>query len=117
MRVRCTPVRGPAVQIVSQRGGVRRIVEHLGQTHNVAEQGPEPLAPAPGRTGRTHHNGDQLVGSVVEALHDTYYTRLGLGEAVGDGWALEQTIAARLPEPISKAQPHRILGNPGGGRR
>ena len=45
------------------------------------------------------------------------YTRLGLGEAVGDGWALEQTIAARLTEPISKAQPHRILGNPGGGRR
>ena len=79
MRVRCTPVRGPAVQIVSKSGGVHRIVEHLGQTHNVAEQGPEPLAPAPGRTGRTHHNGDQLVGSVVEALHDTY-TRLGLGE-------------------------------------
>ena len=98
-------------------GGVHRIVEHLGQTHNVAEQGPEPLAPAPGRTGQTHHNGDQLVGSVVEALHDTYYPRLGLGEAVGDGWALEQTIAARLTEPISKAQPHRILGNPGGGRR
>lgn len=45
------------------------------------------------------------------------YTRLGLGEAVGDGWALEQTIAARLTEPISKAQPHRIPGNPGGGRR
>lgn len=39
MRIRSTPVRGPAVQIVSQRGGVRRIVEHLGQTHNVAEPG------------------------------------------------------------------------------
>ena len=51
-----------------------------------------------------------------EALHDTY-TRLGLGEAVGDGWALEQTIAARLTEPISKAQLHHIPGNPGGGRR
>ena len=50
MRIRSTPVRGPAVQIVSQRGVVRRIVEHLGQTHNVAEQGPEPLAPAPGHT-------------------------------------------------------------------
>ena len=32
-------VRGPAVQIVSQRGGVRRIVEHLDQAHNVAEPG------------------------------------------------------------------------------
>ena len=39
MRIRSTPVRGPAVQIVSQRGGVRRIVEHLDQAHNVAEPG------------------------------------------------------------------------------
>ena len=39
MRIRSTPVRGPAVQIVSQRGGARRIVEHLGQAYNVAEPG------------------------------------------------------------------------------
>ncbi len=32
-------VRGPAVQIVSQRGGARRIVEHLDQAYNVAEPG------------------------------------------------------------------------------
>ena len=43
-----------------------------------------------------------------EALHGAY-ARLGLGEAVVDGWALEQTIATRLTEPIFKAQLHHIL--------
>ena len=39
MRVRCTPVRGPTVQIVSKSGGVHRIVEHLGQTQGVGKVG------------------------------------------------------------------------------
>lgn len=101
---------------MSQRGGVRRIVEHLGQTHNVAEQGPEPLAPAPGRTDLTHHNGDQLLGPIVEALHPSGSGRGGWGW-LGLGDRLGQTSGDLLTEPISKAQLHHIPGNPGGGRR
>ena len=79
-------------------------------------QGPEPLAPAPGRTDLTHHNGDQLLGPIVEALHPSGSGRGGWGW-LGLGDRLGQTSGDLLTEPISKAQLHHIPGNPGGGRR
>jgi len=109
---------------VSKSGGVRRIAEHLGSTHDETEvaamlevgrqkiatrQGQglldlESLEPAPGCT--------DLVGATVAAkrsgllldvLHGAY-ARLGLGEAVGDDRAFEQMALARLIEPTAKAQ-------------
>ena len=109
---------------MSKSGGVRRIAEHLGSTHDETEvaamlevgrqkiatrQGQglldlESLEPAPGCT--------DLVGATVAAkrsgllldvLHGAY-ARLGLGEAVGDDRAFEQMALARLIEPTAKAQ-------------
>ena len=48
-----------------------------------------------------------------EVLHGAY-TRLGLGEAVGDDRAFEQMILARVIEPTTcKAQVPRVLGDLG----
>jgi len=115
---------------VSKSGGVRRIAEHLGSTHDETEvaamlevgrqkiatrQGQglldlESLEPAPGCT--------DLVGATVAAkrsgllldvLHGAY-ARLGLGEAVGDDRAFEQMALARLIEPTANLTRDSLVG-------
>ena len=112
-----------AVQIVSNSGGVRRIVEHLGSAHDETEvaalleagqhkiaawQGQgmldlESLDPAAGRTGLVDARVvSKRSSSLWDVLHRAY-THLGLGDGTGSNRAFEQMVLARLIEPSSKA--------------
>ena len=86
MRVRCTPVRGPAVCTGSWSIWARPT---MSPSRDLSLWRLRQGAPARPTTMETSWS----------VLLWRPYTRLGLGE------------------PISKAQAHRILDNPGGGRR
>jgi len=116
------------VQIVEKRGGVRRIVEHIGSAHTDAElavlmqtardrlhEGQQVLdldvgagVDADAAGPDTRSSGGSLAGAVVvgtasqvlwDVLSDAY-TRLGFG-AVGDE-AFKSLVLARIIEPTSK---------------
>src|SRR5699024_6747399 len=111
-----------AVQIVSKRGGQRKILEHLGSAHTEselallmqigreklnAEQGTldlgleeEPSAQAVVRSTRS--------GILINAIRASY-AALGFDEAVNDE-AFFQMVLARLVEPTSKADGVREIG-------
>lgn len=112
-----------AVQIVEKRGGVRRIVEHIGSAHNELElavlmqsardalnAGQDELdlglaAPAQGPASRA-----RVLSTSSQILWDVLtdaYRLLGF-ESVGDE-AFRSLVLARIIEPTSKADTVRVL--------
>ena len=112
-----------AVQIVEKRGGVRRILEHVGSAHDDAElavlmqaareslntgQGELDLgldAPeqAPATRARVLATASQILWDVL----DDAYRLLGF-DAIGDE-AFRALVLARIIEPTSKADTVRVL--------
>lgn len=112
-----------AVQIVEKRGGVRRILEHVGSAHDEAElavlmqaareslntgQGELDLgldAPeqAPASRARVLATSSQILWDVL----DDAYRLLGF-DAIGDD-AFRALVLARIIEPTSKADTVRVL--------
>src|SRR5690625_2352516 len=110
-----------AVQIVSKRGGQRKILEHLGSAHTESEVallmqiGREKLNAEQGTLdlGLEEKAGTQAVvrstrsGILINAIR-TSYAALGFDEAINDE-AFFQMVLARLVEPTSKADGVRVV--------
>lgn len=110
-----------AVQIVSKRGGQRKILEHLGSAHTESELallmqvGREKLNAEQGTLdlGLEEEASTQAVvrstrsGILINAIRASY-AALGFDEAVNDE-AFFQMVLARLVEPTSKADGVRVV--------
>ena len=112
-----------AVQIVEKRGGVRRILEHLGSAHDERElavlmqaarerlhDGQDELDLGLDTPGQTRWDRARLVSTASEILWQVLrgaYAELGF-DMLGDE-AFEAMVLARLIEPTSKADTIRVL--------
>jgi len=123
-----------AVQIVEKRGGVRRIVEHVGSAHDevelavlvqvakerlhvgqqVLDLGLDPVAPAVAPAGAMMAGQAVVTGTASQVLWQVLtdaYARLGF-EALGDE-AFAAMVLARCVEPASKLATIDILNELG----